>query len=218
MATGFAALSANPVLALNYETGEVSVSIDSTVSLGTGIRPSGQDCRHIGASNGGCPAEQGWDFGPANDDGNINFEQWDFYSAAAKITTDFETRWRNYGAFVRATAFYDYIGYEEAGEHETRFGRRPLVDQYRGDDARNAAGRDIELLDAFVFGNFDVAGQPLTVRLGQQVVNWGESLFIRGGINSYLPLDVAATRTPGSEVREALKPLPGAYFNLGLPA
>jgi len=204
--------------AANYEFGEVSLSLDSTVSLGTGLRAGGQDCTHISRNNGGCSAEAGFDWGGNEDDGNVNYEQWDFYSAAAKITSDFQVKWRNYGAFVRATAFYDYIGNEEAGTNTTRFGRRPLEDQYRGDDARNAAGRDLELLDAFVYGNFEMAGQYVSLRAGQQVVNWGESLFIRGGINSYLPVNVAATRTPGSEVREALLPVPALYANMSLPA
>jgi len=36
-------------------------------------------------------------------------------------------------------------------------------------------------------------------------------------VNAYLPVDVAALRTPGSEVREALKPQPTVYASLGLP-
>lgn len=87
----------------------------------------------------------------------------------------------------------------------------------RGDDARNAAGRGFDLLDAFVYGNFQVGDQYLTLRAGQQVVNWGESLFIQGGINSYVPLNVAALRTPGSEIKKALLPVPAIYANLSLP-
>lgn len=51
--------------AASYEFGDVSVSFDNTLSLGTGLRASGQDCTHIGANNGGCSAESGFLSGPA---------------------------------------------------------------------------------------------------------------------------------------------------------
>lgn len=121
------------------------------------------------------------------------------------------------GAFVRGTAFFDFWADNQLGKTNTRFGRRPLKDSARGDDARDAARSDAEILDAFIYTNFDAGSVPVSLRVGNQVVNWGESLFIPGGINAYLPVDVAALRTPGSEVKEALKPQPSVYASFGLP-
>ena len=93
-----------------------------------------------------------------------------------------------------------------------------MNDSYRGSNPRGFAGGDIDILDAFVYGDFTLADQPVTVRLGRQVVNWGESMFISGGINSYMPVDVQALRTPGSEIKEALLPEGSAFASIGLPA
>ena len=63
------------------------------------------------------------------------------------------------------------------------------------------------LLDNYITGKFDLGSMPLTVRLGRQVISWGESTFIPNGINVINPIDVARLRTPGSELREALLPV-----------
>src|SRR5690606_23214653 len=139
------------------------------------------------------------------------------YSTAIKLTTDFELKYQNYGAFVRTKLFYDHWIYEEIGTRNNRFGSRPMVDAARGDDARNFGGRGADILDAFVYTNFDVGNMPVSLRAGKQVINWGESLFIQGGISSYLPVDVSAIRTPGSELKEAYLPVPALYGSIGLP-
>jgi hypothetical protein len=44
------------------------------------------------------------------------------------------------------------------------------------------------------------------LRVGDQVLSWGESTFIQGGINTINPVDVSAIRVPGAELRDALLP------------
>src|SRR5690606_384271 len=58
--------------------------------------------------------------------------------------------------------------------------------------------------------------QPGLVRLGRQVVNWGESTFLQGGINAINPVDVPAFRRPGAEVREGLLPVDLFYLSRSL--
>ena len=206
-------LSAGAVMAKEFKVGAVNFAVDSTVSMGASIRASGRDCSHIALENGGCLTEKGTNWGVNVDDGNLNFDSGEFVSAVVKVTTDFEARYENFGAFARVKAFYDQVNYNNATGRE-----RPLQDSVRGDVGRNSAGRGLDVLDAFIFGNFTVAGDlPLSVRFGKQVNNWGESLFIGGGINSYLPYDVTALRTPGSELKEAVLPELALYASLGLP-
>ena len=45
------------------------------------------------------------------------------------------------------------------------------------------------------------------MRVGKQVVSWGESTFIQNSINSINPMDVAAFRRPGAEIKEGLIPV-----------
>ncbi len=73
------------------------------------------------------------------------------------------------------------------------------------------------MLDAFVFATWDLGNTDLSVRAGNQVVNWGESLFIQGGVNSFLPIDVGAIRTPGSELKDAYQPAPMLYAAFTFP-
>ncbi|MBC7103852.1 MAG: DUF1302 domain-containing protein [Parvibaculum sp.] len=210
-------VASNAAQAVEFNFGEANLQIDNLVSVGAGFRTSKQDCTHVAKPNGGCSAGNGAGMALNEDDGNVNTDQWDPYTTTVKITTDFDLQWQNFGAFVRTKAFYDYWVNEELGTRDNRFGKRPLVDAARGDQARDFGGRSFDILDAFVYGNFDVSGMPLNVRVGKQVVNWGESLFIQGGINSFLPIDVSAIRTPGSELKEALMPTPSVFASIGLP-
>jgi hypothetical protein len=72
----------------------------------------------------------------------------------------------------------------------------------------------VYLLDAYAYGSFDIGGSDLQLRLGRQVVNWGESVFIQG-VNQVNPIDVTALRRPGTEVKEVLLPALMAYANWG---
>ena len=72
---------------------------------------------------------------------------------------------------------------------------------------RQAKSSGYEWLDAFVYHNYSIGDQPGSVRLGKQVVSWGESTFIQNSINSINPVDAAAFRRPGAEVKEGLIPV-----------
>ena len=212
--------TAGTAQAVEYNFGEVKVNLDTTISVGVGMRTSGTDCTKVATDNGGCTTESGLSSGVNNDDGDINNGQWRPYSTIAKVTSELQLNWQNYGAFIRSKAYYDYWGANEVGEHSSGYGTRPLDDAWRGNGVtnnNNGAGHGFKLLDAFVYGNFDVVGQPLNVRLGNQVVNWGESLILQGGINSFLPIDVSAIRTPGAQLKDAYQPAPMIYAQLGLP-
>lgn len=211
------AMALQPAGAAEFRFGDVSLSIDSIASVGVTVRASKQDCMYIATLNGGCPDGIGQSANINTDDGNINFDQWDVVSAPVKVVSDFEMRWENWGAFARVRAYYDHAIYQEAGRNSTAYGSRPLRDHLRGDDARNSA-RGIDLLDAFVFTNFDLGTMPTTLRAGKQVINWGESLALQGGMNQFNAIDVAAIRTPGAELREALLPEESIYVNFQLPA
>jgi hypothetical protein len=56
--------------------------------------------------------------------------------------------------------------------------------------------------------------QPGELRAGWQVINWGESTFIQGGINAINPFDVAVLRVPGAELRDALLPVGAVKFSV----
>ena len=84
------------------------------------------------------------------------------------------------------------------------------------DAAKDYAGQRIRLLDAYVWDNFDLWNRSGTVRLGRQVITWGESLFIQNGVNTANYIDLNALRQPGAELKEALLPLGSLDVNYGL--
>lgn len=214
------------VNAAQMQLGDVSVTIDTTVSASASMRVSKQGCEFISVYNGGCLGSGGTDYDVNSDDGNVNVERGDLISAPVKIISEADARWENLGFFVRAKAFYDYVGDQVIGTGGGKYGpildpnsqRRQLDDEFRGDKALDLQGRSFDLLDAFAYGNFIVADTPLTVRLGRQAVNWGESLFIPGGVSAYLPLDVSALVRPGVELKEVFLPQNSIFASLSLPA
>lgn len=83
-------------------------------------------------------------------------------------------------------------------------------------DAEEAVGKDAQLLDAFISAGWDIGDRPLDLRLGRQVVSWGESTFIQNGINVINPVDVPAIRLPGAELKEALLPVSMIWAAFGI--
>ena len=78
-------------------------------------------------------------------------------------------------------------------------------------DTRELHGRKAELLDAFVFGGFDLGDTRLNVRAGRHSVLWGESLFygMNGIAGAMAPVDVVKLMSvPGTQFKEAIRPVP----------
>ena len=148
-----------------------------------------------------------YDRGINGDDGRLNFDNGDITSGLLKLTSDIEARSGNIRAFLRLQGFYDAVL-----DSESSFERTELTDQAKRDAIEN-----INVLDAYVDYNTDIAGLPLMVRAGRQVINWGESTFFLGGNSVFSPIDVPAIRRPGAEIKEALLPVEALYASLALP-
>ncbi len=73
---------------------------------------------------------------------------------------------------------------------------------------------NVLLLDAYLYGSFEIGDSDLQLRLGNQVINWGESVFIQG-VNQINPIDVPAARRAGAELKEILLPVWAIYGNWG---
>ena len=189
----------------SFADDEISGSIDTTVSYGQLWRVQGQDKTNNDINT---------------NDGNRNFNT-GLVSEVFKITTDMEVTYQNYGAFVRGTAFYDTQIMDKRNDYyDTSLAYQPSQNVPKDDSftrgTRHSAGRNAEILDAYVYGNWDVADMPVGVRFGKQVFNWGEGLFYRGGVNTTNPVDAGKFRLPGAEVKEVLVPVEALSFSVGL--
>lgn len=184
------AVGAGSVQAFEFQSGELSGSFDTTVSLGGLWRMESREKSLISVANGGTSRD------PNADDGNLRYKRNELVSTTLKATHDLELKYRNFGAFVRGSYFYD----------PTIRSKGSL-----GRDARDELGSDAEILDAYVRGTFQIGGRNLNLRLGRQVVSWGESTFIQNGINVLNPVNVSRLRAPGSELKEGFIPTTMAY-------
>ena len=191
--------------AIEYNVGELNIQLANTVSYGIGWRVEERDRGQIMVGNGSAIDETTYGASYNYDDGTLNYDQGDIYTNVFKWSGDLEMSYRNYGGFFRARAYYDHAIMDQ----DTEF-------KQLNEDTENAAGRGAELLDAFVWADYDINYVPVTFRLGRQVISWGESTFIQGGINSVNPVDASAFRKPGAELKEGLLPVNMFYTSIGL--
>jgi len=197
-----AGLVASPVKAIEFSSddGEITGSWDTTLSYGISVRTGDADAEELAkAANNPLtftlPYEQQvaqigrWSSN--DDDPNLNYgSAGDIITNVAKVTSELEVRWRNYGFFGRISAFYDFENTNA---------------DFLSEEAERRVGKDIRVLDAYVWGDHYLGenARLFNWRVGRQVVSWGESTFIQGGLNVINPVDVSKLRLAGSELKEA---------------
>lgn len=212
LAAAIAATVSAPVNAFQFFMGDIEASLDTSLSAGASWRVEDRDERQLAQGNLG-PEYAFTQRGASTnnyDDGNWNFDKGDTYSQLVKGNSELLMTYENFGGFVRGKYWYDFklkdgdFATDNVGQTRSL---NPEAD-------KNASGAD--LLDAYVWGDFQVAEMPLSIRFGKQVLSWGESLFIQGGNSVINPIDVSAIRAPGAELKEALIPVNMLYSSLGL--
>jgi hypothetical protein len=196
IAAGLGATSPT-VHAIGIQLGDLNGSWDTTLAYGQSWRVAKPDCRLIATADGGCGQ------GPNSDDGDLNYLGRAVFSKALTAVTELSLNYKNFGVFARGSGLYDFE-VENANTDRT-----PL-----SSEARNLAGSYTRMLDLFGYWRFNLDTMPAELRVGNQVVSWGESTFIQGGLNEINHFDVSALREPGSELKEALLPDDLALFNL----
>ncbi len=205
-------LATSTVQAASFTMGEVEGNVTSQISLGASWRMEDPSKDLYSAGNGGTAGRSN-----TSDDATQNFKKGETFSQIFKGVHDLELNYQNYGAFVRAKYWYD-AEMKDGNRAHGHLGNdyeanTPLNDKNFSDFAKFSG---IELMDAFVYGSFEIGDKPLDLRLGKQVVSWGESTFIQGGVNSINPVDVSAFRRPGAEIKEGLLPVNMLFANMGL--
>ncbi len=177
-----------------------SGSWDTTVSFTEGWRVKSQDARLIGIPEGGTARNVN------ADNGDLNYHTGQPFTQALKLVTELSLKYQNYGLFARGSGLYDYQVMDQNTD------RTPI-----SHDAKELAGRYTRLLDAFVYGKWQLGeSHPLELRLGNQVLNWGETTFFQSGLNAANAIDVAALRQPGAALQEAFWAQPMARVTFGL--
>ena len=201
LAVSLASTLAGPAFGVSFNIGEIEGQFDSSLSIGASWSTENPNKNLIGVNNGGKGLSQ------TSDDGHLNFKSGETFSKIFKGIHDLELKYGDTGVFVRGKYWYDF---------ELKDDSRPFKDISDSGRQEGAKSAGSQLLDAFIYHNYTIADLPGSVRFGKQVVSWGESTFIQGGINSINPVDVSAFRRPGAEVKEGLIPVNMFYISQSL--
>lgn len=171
----------------SFADGDGSITFDSTFSAGLLMRTQAADPRNVGIVNGGTSRSVN------EDDGNLNYEKGEVVSEVLKGLHDFDISYGKTGFFARFGYAADFAAQRK---------------EELGTIAHKRLDFDMELYDAYLRTEFMIADRRLNIRLGKQVVSWGEGALMQGGINVINPVDLTRLRAPGSELKEAFIPVP----------
>ncbi len=222
--------------AARWEFGDVEVSFDSTFSAGSSWRTEDRNWDdNIAKANN---LNNGFDFsnyhtaGNPNpnkytiwqgaggystnsDNGDLNYDSREAFSQLIKGTHELDIHYDGMGVFVRGMYYYDFAMMDSDRDWNNQLSgiaNDPCDDS----EAKKQVCSDVRLLDAYVYGSFDIGDMPFSIRVGQQVISWGESTSISHGISEINPIDVARLKAPGSELKEAFIPFGAVWGSLGI--
>jgi hypothetical protein len=167
-----------------FRAGEVEGVVNFSLAYGILARVEKRDPNLVGVGNGGKANTVN------NDDGNLNYAP-GIASNQLRGSAELALRWRNFGAFVRGNGFYDF-------ETELGGGRRTELSR----KGSWVVGAGAQLQDAYLTADFDVGEVPVQLRVGRQAINWGETNFLRFGVDVVNPIDLAALTQPTTTSRD----------------
>lgn len=190
---------------IETEDSELKVLWDTTVKYSVMNRLKSADARLL------ADADQ--------DDGDRNFKK-GIVSNRLDVFSEFDISKRGWGTRLSGAAWYD-AAYMSGNDNDSAGTVNHTSRPYNqfADGTRNIMGRRAELLDAFVFGKFDLGSSKANFRLGKHTVIYGESLFQApnslAGIMA--PVDVIkASSVPGAQTKEFLMPVNQASGSIQL--
>ncbi len=170
-------------------------------------------------------------FSANNDNGNLNYDKYDLTQGILKFKQDINLAYNDWTFFSRYYVFYDFenasrqnfrpnvvtpatVAAQEARVANGEFGGASPgqpVNLRRNSRDREQNGYDIRLLDFYVTGYVPFIGdRDLTVKIGKQQINWGEStVVIVNSLNTFSAPDLNALFRPAFlNLDEVLRPVP----------
>ena len=209
-----AAACAGSACAFTFDTGTVSGSFNSSISLGTGVRADGQPCGTVIGTTFGAPTPAIGAGAPGgcldaasfyNDQGNLNYNKGDAFTTYLKGTHELFLKmpddWKFFG---RINWVKDFSATHTTGVVS---GGNSTGVALSGDSSSQLNFK-ARLLDFWVSKQFDLNGESARIRVGNQVISWGESLFLPGGINQTNAMDLMRLAQPGTQLKEVYLPAP----------
>lgn len=151
-------------------------------------------------------------------DGNNNFNA-GLVSNRVNVLSDFKFGYQNFGGELSGDGLYDSIYNQANGNTGAYFPNSNRGYNQFTEKTQYLDGRNITLLDANLYGDFDLGGHQTTLRVGNQTVQWGESLFFgtNGIAGAMAPVDIDVLLSqPNATFKQAILPVPQIYGNFAI--
>ncbi|WP_245005044.1 DUF1302 domain-containing protein [Paraburkholderia sacchari] len=155
--------------------------------------------------------------GPGNsggNDGDASFKAGSLTADRLALLLETKIHKDNYGFVVSASTFYDTV-YHTPNDNPGPVNFPGPVNHFNSSTEYYHGGYS-RLLDAYGYTTFDIGSARATVRLGQQVVSWGEALFFPGISLAQGPADGTLQGIPGTETKDILLPEPQLSTSIDL--
>lgn len=204
--------------ALSFSNEFVSGNFDSNIGIGFGVRTRSPNPSLILSGNTGGPAGVAAPVASGlGDQGTLNYGRGDAFTTYLKgshellmqLPGDVRFLGRvNWNRDVSATRTTGWLSSASVNPEVQRDG---LSDAAR-DDLRFKA----RVLDLWFSKSFAIGDHQARLRVGNQVINWGESVITPGGINATNPVDAMRLSQPGTQLKEGILPTPAISLAGGL--
>ena len=192
--TGIALFCVSPVMAFTFSNGELDGGLD--ITLGYGAAYSTEDGNTINGINQK-------HFDAPNYKSDETYRGTGIVMQVWKVLAELDLAYKDYGFKSTASFAYDTEMMDEQRNYD--YNHDGIKDGW-SDEAEDASGQVFNLLDAYAYGSF--LDDSLDLRVGRQVINWGEGLVFMEGIAVQVPFNINNLVLPGSELKEA-------YMGLG---
>lgn len=199
-------IGSHQAYAYDFSVGDVRVSWDTQIISGFGLRTESAGCTLVGDNGGASGCVGGgnaaqWGNGAL---GDLNYKAGQFYTGYLKGTSELLlTIPDGFKFMARGTVLYDEAAINTA-------------DTDLSDSAEKRVAPNYQLLDLWLSKSYTIDNMSGHIRVGNQVLNWGESYFAAGGINATNALDLQKLLIPGVQVKEAVLPAPMVSIAQGL--
>ena len=154
---------------------------------------------------------------PNADDGDRNFAP-GVISNRLDLLSELDLSYDGFGIDASADGWYDTVYHNTNSNDSPQTFNAYTVPHNRFTRATEILmGEDVDLLNAFGYGSFDLGEMPVTFRVGRQTLLWGESLFFanNGIAGGQAPIDVIKQASdPEAEAKEVYLPVAQAELTI----
>lgn len=203
LALALAGIGLPAVAGPSFQLGETT-SIDTSLTVGytSSMRLDNASAAYLADFN--------------NDDATRNFKRHSLINNRLNVLGEIKFKHDNLGGMLRGSAFHDTV-YQGANSNDSpgTVNKTGPANEFV-DETRRLSGQNSRLLEAFVYGNWQVGSMPLNVKLGRHAVVWGESLFWPNISQGQVPVDATKFNVPGTEAKESYLPVGQISGSLGL--